>query len=58
MKLYQIICRETGTVIEDNLSLIDAEELLCEFEQKDIYNDVYEENFYQITLMPDHDLPK
>jgi len=56
-KLFNIVCRQTGTVIESRLTAEESDEMLCQFEQDDRYNDCYVADFYQIvpsTTMDEH----
>ncbi|GEM_PF-7040083 len=45
---YNVICRETGDIIEWGLSKSEAFMLLKEFEKLDKKDGIYEENFYKI----------
>lgn len=47
-KNYEIICRETGTIIVRNLTYDEATAMVIAFESEDIANDEFDENFYQV----------
>ena len=49
MKKYQIQNRETGAIIEDNLTQDEAKQLLIAYETEDKKNEIYEEDFYEIS---------
>jgi hypothetical protein len=51
MTKYKIQDRETGTLIIDELTLKDAQELLEEFEYSDKGDGLYEPDFYEIVEM-------
>ena len=48
---YVIQCRETGDIIEDNLTLADALEIVKDFEAEDFTNGNYTPDFYEIAEM-------
>jgi len=48
MKTYIIKQKETGTLIEEFISLIEAQEALSEYEQMDKNEGVYTPDFYEI----------
>ena len=48
MKTYIIQQKETGTLIDEFISLIQAEEALREYEQMDKNEGVYTPDFYEI----------
>lgn len=45
---YEILCRETGTVIVRNITYDEATAMIIAFEKEDIQNGEFDENFYQI----------
>jgi Tfp pilus assembly protein PilX len=51
MKFYQIQYRETGNVIENNLSFEQAEALVKRYEEIDIANYFNTPDFYEIKEM-------
>ena len=48
MKIYKIICAETGTVIETFQSYDEALDALNRYEYEDTKEGIYTENFYAI----------
>ena len=50
---YVIQCRESGDIIEDNLTLSDALEIVKDFESEDWENGNYTPGFYEIAEMED-----
>ena len=48
MKNYKVQDRETGTVIDDNLTLDEALKMIAEFEEEDKKEWIYEANFYEV----------
>lgn len=48
-KKYVIRDREAGNIIEDNLSLAEANKLLSMFEAQDEEDNIYEADFYEIV---------
>ena len=46
---YVIKCRESGDVIENNLTLSDALEIVKDFESEDFTNGNYIRDFYEIA---------
>lgn len=46
---YIIQCRESGDIIEDNLTLSEALEIVKDFESEDFSNGNYTPDFYEIT---------
>jgi len=48
MKTYIIQQKETGTLIEEFISLIEAQEALKEYEEMDKNEGVYTPDFYEI----------
>tara|TARA_R110000868_G_scaffold400868_1_gene675588 strand:+ start:2250 stop:2405 length:156 start_codon:yes stop_codon:yes gene_type:complete len=51
MKKYKIQDKETGTIIEDNLTENEAKKLLIVYEIEDNKNEIYEKDFYEIVEM-------
>ena len=51
MKKYVIRDRESGNIIESNLTLDEAQKLLSIFESQDEEDDIYEADFYEIVEM-------
>jgi hypothetical protein len=49
MKTYKIQDREAGNVIEEGLSIEEANKLLSEYEEADKKEGNYSENFYEIV---------
>jgi hypothetical protein len=52
---YKIQNKETGMVIDDNLSLHDVEALLTQYEEEDAAQGIFTPNFYEIKPMRDID---
>lgn len=46
---YVIQCRESGDIIEDNLTLSEALEIVKDFESEDFTNGNYTPDFYEIV---------
>ena len=46
---YVIRCRESGDIIEDNLTLVESLEIVKDFESEDWENGNYTPDFYEIT---------
>jgi hypothetical protein len=57
-KLYYITCRESGSVLESNLTYIEAVDLINEYEQEDINNRDWVANFYAIESMREYTYPQ
>lgn len=51
--MYKVQDRETGTVIEDGLTLEEARVILREFETEDRADGTYTPGFYEISEMDD-----
>ena len=52
---YVIQCRESGDIIEDNLTLAEALEIVKDFESEDFTNGNYTHDFYEIAEMEEED---
>jgi len=46
---YVVRNREVGDIIQDNLSLLEAQKLLATYETKDREDDIFVENFYEVA---------
>lgn len=46
---YVIKCRESGDIIENDLTLLEAMEIVKDFESEDFSNGNYTPDFYEIT---------
>ena len=46
---YVIQCRESGDIIENNLTLAEAMEIVKDFESEDFTNGTYSPDFYEIA---------
>ena len=46
---YVIKCRDSGDIIENNLTLSEALEIVRDFEAEDFTNGTYTPDFYEIT---------
>ena len=53
-KIYEIVDRETGTRIDYNLSQEEAIETTQRYEQEDLEDDIFVEDFYEIRVMEEH----
>jgi hypothetical protein len=49
MKKYKIQDRQTGELIESNLTLEQAKELVLKYEEADKSEGIYEPDFYEIV---------
>ena len=48
MKIYKVVIRENGEILESGLTLIEATELVDSYLREDKHDEVYIPNFYQI----------